>query len=99
SLSVREPSPYGNVGRPASITIMGTVMPRWTTPVGPGGWLTLLLGVLLFLIGAILTVGGVQLATLGGSWYYLIAGLALIASGLLLVLRDVRGAWIYAGTF
>ena len=74
-------------------------MPRWTTPTGLGGWLTLLLGVLLALIGLILTVGGVQLATLGGSWYYLIAGLALIASGVLLILCDIRGAWIYAATF
>ena len=74
-------------------------MPRWTTPNGPGGWLTLVLGILLAAIGLILTVGGAQLAALGGSWYYLIAGLALIASGLLLVFRDVRGAWIYGATF
>ena len=50
-------------------------------------------------IGVVLTVGGVQLAALGGSWYYLLAGLALIASGFFLVLRDVRGAWLYAATF
>ena len=74
-------------------------MPRWTTPTGLGGWLTLLLGVLLAVIGLILTVGGVQLAALGGSWYYVLAGLALIASGVLLILRDIRGAWIYAATF
>jgi len=59
----------------------------------------LLLGVLLAVIGLVLTVGGVQLAMLGGSWYYLIAGLALIVSGLLLVYRDVRGAWLYGAVF
>ncbi len=74
-------------------------MPRWTTPTGLGGWLTLLLGLLIALIGAILAFGGAQLAALGGSWYYLIVGLLLIASGVLLVLRDVRGAWIYGGAF
>jgi quinoprotein glucose dehydrogenase len=61
--------------------------------------LTLLLGLLLAVIGLVLTVGGVQLAALGGSWYYLLAGLALIASGFFLVYRDARGAWIYGATF
>ena len=74
-------------------------MPRWTTPNGLGGWLTLLLGVLLALIGLVLAIGGVQLAMLGGSWYYLLAGLALVVSGVLLMFRDVRGAWIYGATF
>ena len=74
-------------------------MPRWTTPSGWGGWLTLLLGVLIFLIGGILAVGGVQLLSLGGSWYYLVVGLMLIVAGALLVLRDVRGAWVYGAAF
>ncbi|KAK0351280.1 hypothetical protein LTR94_025562, partial [Friedmanniomyces endolithicus] len=74
-------------------------MPRWTTPNRLGGWLTLLLGVLLALIGVILAVGGAQLALLGGSLYYLLAGLGLIASGLLLVVRDIRGAAVYAAVF
>jgi MFS family permease len=38
-------------------------MPRWTTPTGLGGWLTLLLGLLISLIGAILVFGGAQLAS------------------------------------
>jgi len=65
-------------------------MPRWTTPNGPGGWLTLVLGILLAAIGLTLTVGGAQLAALGGSWYYLIAGLALIASLLILETTVLR---------
>ena len=56
-------------------------MPRWNQPRSAGGWLTVVLGVLLLLIGVVLTIGGVQLAALGGSWYYVLAGLALIASG------------------
>ena len=43
-------------------------MPRWTSPTGLGGWLTLLLGLLLAVIGLVLTIGGVQLAALGASW-------------------------------
>src|SRR3989344_4891417 len=74
-------------------------MPRWTTPSGWGGWLTLLLGVLIFLIGGVLAVGGVQLPSLGGSWYYLVVGLMLIVAGALLVLRDVRGVWVYGAAF
>ncbi len=61
--------------------------------------MTVLLGVLLAVIGIVLTIGGVQLTALGGSWYYLLAGLALIVSGVLLVLRDERGAWVYGATF
>ena len=74
-------------------------MPRWTTPASLGGWLTLLLGIVLAVIGVVLTVGGAQLMMLGGSWYYLLAGLGLIVSGLLLVYRDVRGAWLYGAIF
>ena len=55
-------------------------MPRWTTPASLGGWLTLLLGIVLAVIGVVLTVGGAQLMMLGGSWYYLLAGLGLIVS-------------------
>lgn len=46
-----------------------------------------------------LAVGGVQLAMLGGSWYYLIAGVALAASGVFYLLRKAAGAWIYALVF
>ncbi|MFN7129756.1 MAG: PQQ-binding-like beta-propeller repeat protein, partial [Brevundimonas sp.] len=74
-------------------------MPRWTTPTGLGGWLTLLLGLLIAVIGAVLAAGGAQLVSLGGSWYYLVVGLMLMASGALLVFRDIRGAWVYGAAF
>ena len=39
-------------------------MPRWTTPTGLGGWLTLLLGILL----AVILVGAaIKLKLMGGS--------------------------------
>lgn len=56
------------------------------------GWLPSAAGVVLALVGLALLVGGVQLATLGGSWYDLMAGQATLASGLLLFRRKPRGA-------
>ena len=57
------------------------------------------LGGLLALIGLILAVGGGWLAALGGSWYYLLAGVGLIISGGLLLRRRVAGAWVYVAVF
>lgn len=67
--------------------------------VGIGGWLTVILGVVLALIGAVLAVGGAKLAMLGGSFYYVLAGVGLIASGVLLGLRRAAGAWVYVGVY
>jgi membrane-bound PQQ-dependent dehydrogenase (glucose/quinate/shikimate family) len=54
---------------------------------------------LLFVLGAVLAAGGVRLATLGGSLYYVPAGLALLASAVLLWRGDRRGGWLYGGLF
>jgi len=59
----------------------------------------LVFGGLLLLIGLALAAGGVQLAVLGGSWYYLITGLALAVSGLLYLWRKPAAAWLYASVF
>lgn len=59
----------------------------------------LILGVLLALIGLILAVGGVWLALLGGSLYYALAGIGLVAAGALIILRRALGAWLYLGVF
>jgi quinoprotein glucose dehydrogenase len=58
-----------------------------------------LLGGLLAAIGLILAIGGAWLAVLGGSPYYLLAGLGLIASGALLIRGRVLGAWLYLIVF
>lgn len=50
---------------------------------------------LLFVIGLFLTIGGIWLASLGGSIYYLIAGIGLIVSAWLLVERRSWGVWLY----
>jgi len=56
-------------------------------------------GVLFALLGITLAIGGVRLVTLGGSWYYLIAGLTLVVSGVLIGRRMALGVWIYVGLF
>ncbi|MBC7282000.1 membrane-bound PQQ-dependent dehydrogenase, glucose/quinate/shikimate family [Hoeflea sp.] len=52
-------------------------------------------GVLVLLLGLVLGAGGVWLISLGGSWYYAIAGLGLIASGYLLLRQEIIGVGIY----
>ncbi len=62
------------------------------------GWL-LLLGIVILAAGLFFTVGGVKLLGLGGSPYFLVAGLALIGSGLLIASRKPSGAWLFGATF
>lgn len=68
-------------------------------PTGLAGGLIAALGVLFVLIGLVLTIGGGWLIAVGGSWYYLLAGLGLVISGGLLVSRRLLGAWVYVGVF
>ncbi|MFT4021038.1 MAG: PQQ-binding-like beta-propeller repeat protein, partial [Acinetobacter sp.] len=51
--------------------------------------------VLLAVIGLILLGGGLWLASLGGSLYYVIAGIALLASAVLLFRRSAASIWVY----
>ncbi|WP_068876939.1 MULTISPECIES: membrane-bound PQQ-dependent dehydrogenase, glucose/quinate/shikimate family [unclassified Phenylobacterium] len=57
------------------------------------------LGVLLGVIGIVLVVGGAWLAFIGGSPYYLLAGLGLCAAGWFLFRENLLGVLIYAGVF
>lgn len=58
-----------------------TRTPLDSTYRGPSWWWAKVLGVVLVVLGVILGVGGLWLALLGGSWYYLFAGLGLMLSG------------------
>lgn len=58
-------------------------------------WSLRIHALLLLLIGAALAIGGVMLARLGGSPYYLVAGLALVGSGALLFARRREGLLLY----
>lgn len=66
---------------------------------GLGSVLVMILGAVLALIGITLVIGGVWLISLGGSWYYALAGLGLVGSGGLLILRRTLGVWVYLGVF
>lgn len=50
----------------------------------------------LVLVGGYLAVRGVELIQLGGSWYYALAGVGLVAVAVLLVLRNAWGPRLYA---
>ena len=58
--------------------------------------LLLLLGGVVGLIGAVVGAAGIWLAALGGSWYYILAGAALVATGVLLARRQAAALWLYA---
>lgn len=55
-----------------------------------------ILGLLLVLIGLALGLAGLWLVRLGGSWYYVPAGTALLLTGVLLLLRRPAALWTYA---
>jgi quinoprotein glucose dehydrogenase len=57
------------------------------------------LGAVFFLIGLVLIGGGGWLIFLKGSPYYLLAGLGLAVSGLLLFRRSLMGLWIYLAVY
>lgn len=59
----------------------------------------ILIAIVMALIGAILTIGGAYLGVLGGSLYYLIAGIAMLASAWFLFRRRLLGGWIYCALF
>ena len=58
-----------------------------------------ILALVLGLIGIVLTIGGVWLVALGGSPYYVIAGVAMLASAWFLFRGRLLGGWIYIGLF
>ena len=66
---------------------------------GVGYWYAVLVGALLALLGLVLGAGGVWLAMLGGSWYYIFAGIGLMVSGLLLARQSLGGVSAYLVTW
>lgn len=53
---------------------------------------------ILFFCGIVLACGGLELALLGGSTYYLVAGIALVASAVFLWRGSRKGMWLYIAT-
>ena len=60
-------------------------------------WLVLLLGIIITLVGLAFVIGGADLAMLGGSFYYAICGLVLLAGGVFILLGRTLGAFLYLG--
>lgn len=58
--------------------------------------LIVLTAILFALIGLAIGAGGIKLVTLGGSPYYLIAGLGFLLTGFLLYRRRPAALWVYA---
>lgn len=56
-------------------------------------WIT---GVLFVLIGLALTIGGVELLAVGGTLYYLAAGIGLLLTGGLALARKRAALWLFA---
>ncbi|MET0438632.1 MAG: membrane-bound PQQ-dependent dehydrogenase, glucose/quinate/shikimate family [Devosia sp.] len=66
---------------------------------GPGFWWTMFVGVVLLVFGLPIAAGGIWLITLGGSWYYLPAGIGLLLTAWFLLQRSMTAVWIYALTY
>lgn len=57
------------------------------------------LAVVMVIFGLPILVGGIWLLTLGGSFYYVLAGLGLLISALLLFMGRMTGVWVYVLTW
>ncbi|WP_049623776.1 glucose/quinate/shikimate family membrane-bound PQQ-dependent dehydrogenase [Frateuria defendens] len=60
------------------------------------GPLTAVSGIIFLLLGLALAGGGAYLAALGGSLYYVIAGIGIAVTGILLILARRAALWLYA---
>lgn len=63
--------------------------------IAPAKGAPIVFSVILLLLAVPLVAGGVELAFLGGSLYYVITGLILIASAVLLWRARKLGMWVY----
>jgi quinoprotein glucose dehydrogenase len=63
------------------------------------GWAARILALVMALIGIVLAIGGAWLLILGGSIYYVVAGIVLLVSAWLLFQARLLGGWIYVGLF
>jgi len=62
-------------------------------------WSMRIFGLIIIVFGAVLAVGGVKLAALGGSLYYLLVGITLIFFGGLTIAGRGAGLYVYFVAF
>ena len=60
-----------------------------------GYWTPMVFATVFALLGLLLAAGGLWLITLGGSWYYLPAGIGSLILGVLLWRSRLAGIWLY----
>ncbi len=65
---------------------------------GLGTWLLVAYSVVLAVLGAALAYEGGRLVAVGGSWYYVLAGIAVLVAGVLLALGKRAGLWLFGAT-
>lgn len=70
-----------------------------TAPGRLGAWAIRALAIALGFIGLVLIGGGAWLAAIGGSPYYLLAGLGLAAAAVLLFRLRIAGVYVYGAVF
>ncbi|EAR49608.1 hypothetical protein OG2516_04798 [Oceanicola granulosus HTCC2516] len=63
------------------------------------GWAVKLLGWICILLGLVIGGLGLWLIILGGSWYYGLAGIGLVATGVLLNQGSMAAVWVYLLTW
>ena len=66
---------------------------------GKGRWALWIFGAVLVALGLTLGGGGAWLIALGGSWYYLLAGIGMVVAGVLIARGRYAGALWYAAVF
>lgn len=59
-------------------------------------WAAISFAILLLIVGATFIFGGGWLAALGGSWYYLLTGIAVVIAAILIWRGNSWGVWLYA---
>lgn len=62
-------------------------------------WWTMLVALALVIFGLPIAAGGLWLITLGGSWYYLPAGIGLLLTAYFLFRREMAAVWTYVIVF
>ncbi|SDO71479.1 quinoprotein glucose dehydrogenase [Lutimaribacter pacificus] len=65
-----------------------------------GGYVaTLVLAAVVGVFGLLILAGGIWLISLGGSWYYAIAGIGLCVTAWFLTGPSVMALWVYLATY
>lgn len=74
-------------------------MANYTPPRGLALGLLWVLGGLMALIGLAIGIGGAYLVALGGSWYFLLMGIVMLISAVLIIKKKIAGLVIYSLAF